>query len=185
MQRTGRSGHAQFRIVVQDTRQTPTSGRVIAALGHYDPHTKAIKLDLDKTKFYLSNGAHPSQRMAVLLKKEGVKLPAWVELRAKKSKKAIKHIDKLRKNRPAGEAPAAKPAEAEVSAEELEMVEAPAAEESAEETKPEESTESTTDVSSEALAEEEEASEAPAEETPEETPAVEEIEAAEEKASKK
>jgi len=86
-----------FRIVVQDTRQTPTSGRVIAALGNYNPHTKEIKLDADKAKFYLSNGAQPSDRIAAILKKEGIKLPSWVSLRAKKSKKAIKHIDKLRK----------------------------------------------------------------------------------------
>ncbi|HUD03364.1 MAG TPA: 30S ribosomal protein S16 [Patescibacteria group bacterium] len=174
LQRTGRSGHAMFRIVVQDTRQTPTSGRVIAALGNYNPHTKEIKLDADKAKFYLSNGAQPSDRIAAILKKEGIKLPSWVSLRAKKSKKAIKHIDKLRKNRPAGEAPAAKPAEAKVSAEESEMVEVPEAEEPAEEAKPEESTEPAA----------EEAGEAPAEETPEEAPAVEEPEVPEEKVSK-
>lgn len=102
MQRTGRSGHAQFRIVVQDSRQTPSSGRVIAALGSYDPHSKEVKLDIEKAKFYLASGAHPSDRMASLLKKEGVKLPSWVILRVK-NKKVVKNIEKLRKNRPAGE----------------------------------------------------------------------------------
>ena len=107
MQRTGRSGHAQFRIVLQDSRQTPSSGRVIAALGNYDPHTKEISVDLEKVKFYLSKGAHPSERVASLLKKEGIKLPTWVTLRSK-SKKTVKNIEKLRKNRPAAE-PAKEP----------------------------------------------------------------------------
>jgi hypothetical protein len=30
MQRTGRKGHAMFRVVVQDSRLTPSSGRVVA-----------------------------------------------------------------------------------------------------------------------------------------------------------
>ena len=52
MQRTGRAGHAMFRVVVQDSRRTPTSGKVVAALGSYDPHTKAVTLDKDKAQFY-------------------------------------------------------------------------------------------------------------------------------------
>ena len=39
MQRTGRKGHAMFRVVVQESRLTPTSGRVVAMLGSYDPHS--------------------------------------------------------------------------------------------------------------------------------------------------
>jgi len=74
MQRTGRKGHAQFRVVVQDSRQTPSSGRVIAGLGSYNPHTKEANLDTEKAAFYLSNGAQPSDRVALLLKKECVKL---------------------------------------------------------------------------------------------------------------
>lgn len=108
LQRTGRSGHAQYRIVVQDSRQTPTSGRVVASLGHYDPHTKVTKIDAEKAKFYIANGAQPSNRITTLLKKEGVKLPSWVEARPKDNK-AIKHIDKLRKNRPAAPAVVSEP----------------------------------------------------------------------------
>jgi small subunit ribosomal protein S16 len=101
MQRTGRSGHAQFRVVVQDARQTPTSGRVVASLGNYNPHSKEINIDIEKAKFYLKNGAQPSPRVATLLKKEGVKLPSWVVLADKKAKKPVKNVEKLRKNRPA------------------------------------------------------------------------------------
>lgn len=100
MQRTGRKGHAQFRVVVQDSRQTPTSGRVIFNLGTYNPHTKESKLNTDKASFYLKNGAQPSPRVSALLKEQGVKLPSWVTVATKKET-SIKNSDKLRKNRPA------------------------------------------------------------------------------------
>ena len=37
LQRTGRRKRASFRMVVQDSRRAPTSGKVVANLGHYDP----------------------------------------------------------------------------------------------------------------------------------------------------
>jgi small subunit ribosomal protein S16 len=123
MQRTGRSGHAQFRVVVQDSRRTPTSGKIVAQLGHYDPHTKQTVLDKEKAQFYLDHGAQPSERVARLLKSEGVKLPTWVSLNDAKAGK-IRNQEKLRRNRPAEEAaPAEEPAAEAVSA-----VEEPAAE---------------------------------------------------------
>ena len=77
LQRTGRKGHAQFRVVVQDSRRTPSSGKIVAALGHYNPHNKEIVVNKEKAQHYLDHGAQPSSRVAILLKKEGVKLPAW------------------------------------------------------------------------------------------------------------
>lgn len=118
MQRTGRKGYAQFRIVVQDSRQTPSSARVVASIGTYNPHTKEAKIDIEKAKLYIKNGSQPSERVVTLLKKEGVKLPDWVEL-PKKETKAIKNLEKLRKNRPAVKE---EPAKAEPEAEKLEEV---------------------------------------------------------------
>ena len=102
LQRTGRKGHAQFRVVVQDSRRTPTSGRVVAALGNFNPHTKDAQLDKEKVEHYLKNGAQPSDRVARLLKAEGIKLPKWVKLDSKKSR-TVRNQDKLRKNQPAQE----------------------------------------------------------------------------------
>jgi small subunit ribosomal protein S16 len=118
MQRTGRKGHAQFRVVVQESRVTPTSGRVVANLGSYDPHTKETTLVKDKAEFYLSNGAQPSDRVVRLFQSQGVTIPAWVKVPTQKSG-AIKNGEKLRRNQPkqevaAEEAPAA---EAEAPAE--------------------------------------------------------------------
>jgi len=117
LQRTGRSGHAQFRVVVQDSRFSPKRGRVTAYLGSYDPHTKTTVLDKEKAADYLSHGAQPSDKVAQLLKSEGVKLPDWVKLSTQKNKRAIRNPEKLRRNRPAGaDAPAPEAAE-EVSPE--------------------------------------------------------------------
>lgn len=119
LQRVGRKGLAQFRVVVQDSRRTPTSGRVVASLGHYNPHTKEKVINKEKAQFYLDHGAQPSERVALLLKNEGVKLPEWVTLPAKQDGK-IRNPEKLRRNQPKEEAPVE-----EVKAEE------PAAEETA------------------------------------------------------
>jgi small subunit ribosomal protein S16 len=164
MQRTGRTRHAQFRVVVQDSRFSPSSGRVVEYLGSYNPHTKATTLDKEKAAAYLVNGAQPSERVVKLLESEGVKLPKWA---AKPSKKqgAIRNTEKLRRNRPAepvSEAPAEEPVE-EVPAEE--PVEAPA-EESASETPAAETAEEATPVA-EADEPAEEPAEAPAEVTAE------------------
>lgn len=111
MQRTGRKGHAQFRVVVQDSRRTPTSGRIVASLGHYNPHTKQAAIDKEKASFYLEHGAQPSDRAARLLKAEGVKLPGWVKLEATKQR-TIKNVEKLRKNQPKEEPAVEETAEA-------------------------------------------------------------------------
>lgn len=137
MQRTGRKGHAQFRVVVQDSRRTPTSGRVVAALGSYNPHTKQSTLDKEKAAFYLEHGAQPSDRVVRLLQAEGVKLPTWVKAATPKDGK-LRNPEKLRKNRPAEEVAPEAPAAAETETEAAEAVEAPAeteapAEETAEE----------------------------------------------------
>ena len=103
MQRTGRKGHAQFRVVVQDSRLTPTSGRVVAILGSYDPHTKAVTLAKDKAELYLTNGAQPSDRVVRLFQSEGIALPTWVSLPTQKTK-SIRNSEKLRRNQPKEEA---------------------------------------------------------------------------------
>ncbi len=95
-----------FRVVVQESRLTPTSGRVVAQLGSYDPHAKSTTLSKEKAEFYLSHGAQPSDRVVRLFEAEGVKLPTWVS-KSEAKKRSIKNPDKLRRNRPAE--PAAEP----------------------------------------------------------------------------
>jgi small subunit ribosomal protein S16 len=118
MQRIGRKGHAQFRVVVQDSRRTPTSGKIVAALGHYNPHTKETTIDTERANHFVEHGAQPTSRVALLLKEQGVKLPKWVKIEQEK-KRAIKNVDKLRRNRPAEEVPAEEATAVEAEASEV------------------------------------------------------------------
>jgi small subunit ribosomal protein S16 len=101
LQRLGRKNDAQYRIVVQNSRNHPKRGKVIAYVGSYDPHSKQIELSKDEIQEYLNNGAQPSNRVALLLKSEGIKLPKWVVIK-KQTKRETKNQDKLRKNQPVG-----------------------------------------------------------------------------------
>ena len=117
MQCKGRAHYPVYRIVVQESQRHPLSGRIVADLGSFNPHTKETVLDQEKVEFYLKNGAQPSTRVARVLTKNGIKLPAWVKTASEKHA-AIKNPDKLRKNQPKTEPEAeAAPAEEAPSAE--------------------------------------------------------------------
>ena len=102
MQRNGRTHTPVYRIVVQEAQRHPLSGRVVAEVGNYNPETKKTVLDTEKVEFYLAHGAQPSSRVALVLKQNGVKLPAWYQERPQRHAQA-KHADKLRKNQPKAE----------------------------------------------------------------------------------
>lgn len=109
LQRLGRKAMPVYRVAVQESQRHPSSGRVVAYIGAYNPHTKEVKIDAEKAAYYLKNGAQPSPRVIRLLEGEKVALPAWVKKPADKTGK-IRHADKLRKNQPKEEAPAEAPA---------------------------------------------------------------------------
>ena len=79
LQRVGRTGHAMYRLAVQESQRHPSSGRIIAYVGTYDPHTKATTIQVEVAQKYLDTGAQPSPRVVKLLSDAGVKLPKWVE----------------------------------------------------------------------------------------------------------
>jgi small subunit ribosomal protein S16 len=136
MQRVGRKGYAQYRIIVQEAQLSPKSGRVVANIGTYNPHSKEVTVDADKVNHYLGNGAQPSDSVIRILKAQGIKLPKWVTPDATEVKRTTKNPDKLRKNQPK-ESPAEKETnEAEVKAEPEKTEEETS--EVAEETKPDE-----------------------------------------------
>jgi ribosomal protein S16 len=87
-------------MIVQDSRRTPTSGKIVTSLGSYDPHAKTLSIDTERATQFLNNGAQPSPRVVSLLSKEGVKMPSWVKVKATDRTRSIKNLDKLRKNQP-------------------------------------------------------------------------------------
>jgi small subunit ribosomal protein S16 len=113
LQRGGRKAYPVYRVVVQEANRHPLSGRIVAHIGSYNPHTKETVVKKELAEKYLSNGAQPSSRVARILKAQGVSLPKWVKEPAQKERSA-RHPEKLRKNRPAE--PEAAPAETTESA---------------------------------------------------------------------
>jgi small subunit ribosomal protein S16 len=99
LQRVGRKGYPVYRLAVQESQRHPSSGRVVAYVGGYNPHTKDANVQVELAQKYLDNGAQPTPRVVKLLKDAGVKLPSWVKVGAPKSK-TIRNVEKLRKNQP-------------------------------------------------------------------------------------
>ena len=76
LKRMGRNHCAYYRLNAVDSRR-PRDGRVVEELGTYDPQNKnaeaQVKLNADRIKYWLSVGAQPSETVAGLLKRAGVK----------------------------------------------------------------------------------------------------------------
>ncbi|HMI09015.1 MAG TPA: 30S ribosomal protein S16 [Candidatus Saccharimonadales bacterium] len=114
LQRVGRKGYPVYRLAVQEAQRHPSSGRVVAYVGSYNPHTKEATIQAEVAQKYLDNGAQPSPRVVKLLKDGGVKLPKWVQEVTSDKQKTIRNAEKLRKNQPKEEVvetPAEEPAE--------------------------------------------------------------------------
>ena len=113
LQRLGRKAYPVYRLAVQEAQRSPSSGRVVAYVGSYNPHTKVAKVQVELAQKYLDNGAQPTPRVVKLLKDAGVKLPSWVKEHDTSKQKSIKSPEKLRKNQPKEETPAEETPEVE------------------------------------------------------------------------
>ncbi len=109
MQRIGRKGYPMYRVIVQEAHRQPTSGRVVANLGSYNPHTKEVTLNKEKASEFLKNGAQPSDRVVNLFQAQKIELPNWVKVTSDKKQKTIKNAQKLRRNQPKDEVKAEAP----------------------------------------------------------------------------
>jgi len=89
LQRTGKTGQPNFRVVLQDHKDA-VKGKALEILGHYQPalNPKVFKVDLERAKYWMSVGAKPSDTVAVLLKGQGLEgMEKYMEPRDKKRKK--------------------------------------------------------------------------------------------------
>jgi len=139
LSRGGRKKRPFYRIVVADKRM-PRDGRYIERLGTYNPllnddNEQRVQLVEDRLKYWLDQGAKPSERVAIFLGKAGlIDMPEQPN-RPKKSapgEKAKMLIEEKEEKRKAAEE-AAKAAEEEAKAAAAAAEEAPAEEAPAEE----------------------------------------------------
>ena len=70
LRRMGAKKAPFYRIVVADSR-CPRDGRFIEEIGTYDPRAEGenIKVDLERAKYWISNGAQPTETVRGLLTK--------------------------------------------------------------------------------------------------------------------
>ena len=70
LRRMGAKKAPYSRIIVADSR-SPRDGRFIEELGVYDPMAdgEKIKVDLERAKYWIANGAQPTDTVRGLLKK--------------------------------------------------------------------------------------------------------------------
>ncbi|MDO4494910.1 MAG: 30S ribosomal protein S16 [Clostridiaceae bacterium] len=73
LRRMGAKKAPFYRIVVADSRY-PRDGRFIEEIGTYNPVVtpSEVKVDAEKAKQWIANGAQPTDTVKALLKKEGV-----------------------------------------------------------------------------------------------------------------
>ena len=73
LRRMGAKKSPFYRIVVADSRY-PRDGRFIEEIGYYNPmvEPKVVKVDPEKAKKWIANGAQTTDTVKVLFKKHGV-----------------------------------------------------------------------------------------------------------------
>ena len=73
LRRTGMKKAPFYRVIVADSR-SPRDGRFIEEIGYYNPLTEPaeIKIDAEKAKKWIANGAQPTETVKSLLKKSGI-----------------------------------------------------------------------------------------------------------------
>ena len=93
MTRMGRRHRPFFRINAIESR-APRDGRIIEKLGHYDPiekdKAKQLVLNLERVKYWLDKGAIPSDTVAEILLKQGIKTKYAAVKTARRTKARIK-----------------------------------------------------------------------------------------------
>jgi small subunit ribosomal protein S16 len=73
LRRTGKKKQPSYRVVVADSR-APRDGDFVETIGLYDPLTDppTIRIDDEKAKRWLSNGAQPSETVVKLMRRQGI-----------------------------------------------------------------------------------------------------------------
>ena len=81
LRRVGAKKAPFYRVVVADSR-FPRDGRFIEEIGTYDPNQEPseVKIDAEKAKAWIANGAQPTDTVRVLLKKSNILVCACHDL---------------------------------------------------------------------------------------------------------
>ena len=67
LKRTGRKNNPAYRMLVVDSRRGPKSNNYVEKVGHYNPITKDKAIDADRVKYWIGEGAQPSDTVYNML----------------------------------------------------------------------------------------------------------------------
>lgn len=113
LKRIGKKHQPIYRIVVTEHTQ-PVSGQYVEKIGLYNPFTKKIEIDKEKVQNWMDKGAKPSNTVAKLLEKSGLKHKLIVikkfAAKSKKQLEAEKKVDEEKKMKEQAEKAAQKEA---------------------------------------------------------------------------
>jgi small subunit ribosomal protein S16 len=71
LRRMGAKKAPTYRVIIADSR-SPRDGRFIEEIGYFNPRTDEIKIDAEKAKTWIKNGAQPTDTVRALLKKSSI-----------------------------------------------------------------------------------------------------------------
>lgn len=76
LRRVGAKKQPTYRIVVAEA-SSPRDGRFIEVIGHYNPRTEpeTVVIDEDRARYWLGQGAQPTDAVARFLRKRGLMAP--------------------------------------------------------------------------------------------------------------
>ena len=92
LSRMGAKKRPSYRIVIADSRRS-RDGKFIERIGTYNPMLKKdnpdrVKINIERAKYWLGQGAKPSERVTIFLSNMGVAEKPTI------TKKTIRHIPK-------------------------------------------------------------------------------------------
>ena len=127
LSRGGSKKRPFYKVVAADQR-APRDGRFIERLGSYNPmlpkdHAERFVINEERVKYWLSNGAEPTERLQKMLSSLGLVAAPATREQPKKSAPKAKAVERMKekeeKAKAAAEAAAAAAAEAAAPAEEV------------------------------------------------------------------
>ena len=91
----GKKGQHSFRVVVQEKR-SKLQGKFTDDLGWFNPHTNQVKLNQERLKYWLGNGAQLTESMEKVIKhaKDSSEIQAYVGRTKDKKKRKEKMAEK-------------------------------------------------------------------------------------------
>ena len=100
LSRGGSKKRPFYKVVAADQR-APRDGRFIERLGSYNPmlpkdHADRFTVDVERVKYWLSNGAQPTERLAKMLSTLGVVNAPATREQPKKSAPKAKALERIK-----------------------------------------------------------------------------------------